>query len=299
MPEPPAVEAIGPRCRVQLGGQLGVRRLHLRRCGAQAVLGTRGDELREVREPVLETPPEPARGLDVRPAGTERAVEHDPVGAFREQGGVDRAEVGAVGDAEVGDLPLAQRLADPVHVARGVRGGDVGQHRCRRRGSAPPGGLRHPLGAFGDVGRGQRVLGDVRGQRGLLRLQAAGDRGAVPDPARVHADHVVGVLDARRQPVELQDGRVDQSGAAGPTGVGQQHAAALPRIRGGQPRDRDADLPTAGVPVVQGDLDRRALQARHGGVAGTSAPHQGVRRGARCRRRRRGAGRHHQGGEDG
>ena len=63
--------------------------------------------------------------LDRVAGGFVRRVEHHRPHPVGEQRGVDGAEVGAVRDAEVRDLLVAERLADLVHVAGGVLGGVV------------------------------------------------------------------------------------------------------------------------------------------------------------------------------
>ena len=60
-------------------------------------------------------------------AGVDGAVEHHGPHAVGVWLGVGRAEFGAVGEAEIVDLVLAERRAHHVHVPRRRRGADVGQ----------------------------------------------------------------------------------------------------------------------------------------------------------------------------
>ena len=57
------------------------------------------------------------------------AVEHHRPHPAREQVGVDLADHRSVGQADVGELPVADELAQRIEVAGGVRGGDVRQER--------------------------------------------------------------------------------------------------------------------------------------------------------------------------
>ena len=84
-----------------------------------------------------------AAGLvDVVAVRVDGAVDHHRPHGLREHRGVRGAELAAVGEAEVADLVLAERLADLVHVAGRVLRGDVGEDPAaaglaRRRSPSP------------------------------------------------------------------------------------------------------------------------------------------------------------------
>ncbi len=155
-------------------------------------------------------------------------VQHQAADALGEQLGVDRAQVGAVGVAEVVDLPGAEGPADDVEVLRGADGVHVRQQIAvllaarggegRRAVACRPlrrVGVRHGVGAYG----------------GEVLRQAVQRGGALPDPARVEPDHVVlrGQLRGQRGRHEARHG---ESAAAGAAGVDQQGALrGLRRVR--------------------------------------------------------------------
>ena len=176
---------------------------------------------------------------------------------LREEGGVDLAEVGAVGEAVEVDLLGAQRLADGVQVLGGVRGGEVRQQRAALlragRGVAlgPRLPRRHHAGRLRRVVLGTvvaAVVGDA-GQRGLARADAAG----------VEADPVVGVARVLGHGAAEQGERAPR--AARPARVDQHRAL---RLGVGDlvlhPRHRDLDLLAARPRVVQRSGDEPALR---------------------------------------
>ncbi len=115
------------------------------------------------------------------------AVQDDPADLAGELRRVHRAEPAAVGEAEVVEVAVAERLADDVQVAGGVHGADVRQHRAGEPG-ALVGGLPQPLEQrlrTTDVG----VL--LRFGRGRVAALAAADGGGPADSARVEGDQVV------------------------------------------------------------------------------------------------------------
>ena len=86
-----------------------------------------GDQARAVLRRRRRSPPRSAAalglGLGLRvDVGVDGGVEHQRAHLVGEQLGVGRAERGAVGVAEVGELLVAEGLAEPVHVAGGVDG---------------------------------------------------------------------------------------------------------------------------------------------------------------------------------
>ena len=113
-----------------------------------------------------------------------------------------------------------------------------------------------------------RVQRDVGGR--APRGQVAGHRRAVADPARVDPDHVVAVQHVLRQPKVPQDRREVEPCTTRPAGVGQQHSAALRRVRcwpAARPRSRSSARRGRGSPAA-----RRASRTPDPGLA-TSAGH--------------------------
>ena len=166
---------------------------------------------------------------DLLPRRVDHAVDDHAAHVGREERAVDGAEVGAVGDAEVVELLLAERGADDVQVARGVRRGHVRQHASPLRSAQPSAYSRGQLalGALVGLGVGDRVgLGRLDE---LLRVDAGDGRG-VADAARVEAHEVVRLGRVRPERVLGGDpGREAHAGAAGAAGVVDEGALALRR----------------------------------------------------------------------
>ena len=206
-------------------------------------------------------------------------VEHHPAHPVGEQRPVDLAEIGAVGDPVVADLRHPERLADLVHVAGHVDRRHVGQHPAETL--LAPG--RVGLGPADQHLLGGRAGGDVVGPHLIEETGVAAERGHRPaDPARVEPDDVIGGRHLRAQPGR-DLGRERPAGLPRSPRVDQQHAL-LPGGRGGgrHHRQRQRDLPAAGVGVVQRHRERRALQARQ--LPAALAPVQRRRRGHHRRR---------------
>ncbi len=215
-------------------------------------------------------------------------VQDQAAHALRVQLGVDRAEVGAVGVAEVVDLPGAQRPADHVEVLRGADGVHVRQHVAVLLAAGPGEGLRpvavDPLRA-----------GGVRHRVGAHRIEVSGQavqgRGALSDAARVEADHVVLGGDLLRQRGRQEPGH-RQTAAAGAARVDQQRA--LEGLRGVRDAGQsERDLTARRAAVVQRCADLRALERRVA-VGRTVGPLR-LRGGRRARRG--GCGRRGRGGQ--
>ncbi len=193
-------------------------------------------------------------GRQVRVDG---AVEHEVPDPLRELLGVHRAQVGAVGLAEVGQLLVAERGAQDVHVARRVRRADVGQQAARLGLTL----LREELVLrldFGHLLRGRRGRGRVDEGVHLTVAQAL-HRIGLADAPRVEADEVVAGEDGRVDHVPR--GGVLQAGAARAAGVHQQRAEPVRRVGGGLAHHRDPDGLARRVGVVQRHLQRAALVA--------------------------------------
>ena len=109
---------------------------------------------------------EAARLLESQLAGAEgdvhRPVEHEPPDAVREQLGVRRAELGAVGEPEIVQRTVAQRRPQDVHVTGGLGGRDVGGQRTREAAAAG----RHPRAARpGTSASSRAVVGSGSSER--------------------------------------------------------------------------------------------------------------------------------------
>ena len=126
-------------------------------------------------------------------ARLERSVEHHRPHPLREQPGVDAAEVCAVGDADVGDLLVAEGGADLVHVACGVGGGVEAQRVVV---------VRVAGGAELVVDVVERLL--LRGRVGrVVEVHGRVDRGVVDAVDGARALHAAGVeADEVEAPVE-------------------------------------------------------------------------------------------------
>ena len=171
------------------------------------------------------------------------AVEHEPADLVREQVGVGRSELGAVGGAEVVELRLAQRGAEHVHVAGRLDRRDV-RRRCRRAavgvGDAPGPEVVEAVDDLADL---RVVVGHRVGleERVHLLVGEAVDRRGLAGAARVEADDVEVVgqrLDRKTWPRLLG---VRRAGGAGPARVDHQRADPLGRLVGGVPEHLELD----------------------------------------------------------
>jgi hypothetical protein len=208
------------------------------------------------------------------PARVYVAVQHHPSHPLREQGAVDLTEIGAVREAVVVDLLLAQGLPDAVHVPDGVQRGEVGEQRrvvlagARRRvalRAAEPDLLE--LWRVGHVVRAV-VAEVVRDAAQCVLAQA--------DPSRVEPDPVVALSCAIGD--ERAEHRIDETGATRTSGVDQHDALELgvwDRVP--DPGDGEVDLITVRTVVVHRHLHHAALRVeahkcRVGAPSPTHAP---------------------------
>ncbi len=247
------------------------------RVGAQAVRGVvlrdpGGERLVPVVEGVVLA--EVALVPDV--VRIDDGVQDQAAHPLRVELGVDRAEVGAVGVAEVVDLPRAQRPADHVEVLGRADRVHVRQH----------------VAVLLAAGTGERLgpvpvdpLGPVRGGHRVRthRVEVAGHavqrRSARADPARVETDHVVLGRHLLRQRRGHESGH-GQTAAARSARVDQQRPLGLLRgVRNAGQGERD--LAAGGAAVVQRGADLRALEPR-GALGGAVGPLQ-LRGGRRAR----------------
>ena len=207
--------------------------------------------------------------------GVDRTVEHQGPVVAGEQRGVRGAEEGAVGEAQVGELAVADSGAEGVHVPCDVRGRDV------------PEDLSVPLHArvdvrlhLGDVGGAVERLGcghRLRVDAQLLLVHPAVDRrGALPDAAGVEGDDVEALVEVGEEAgtVALQ---IVDSGAAWATEVEEERSDAVGLVRRGHPRHGDLHLarraagrsPSAGRRSSTRPLPR--CRPRRSGTASRSA----------------------------
>jgi hypothetical protein len=176
-----------------------------------ALLDLGGAVLGEVVEGELETLGLTERALFRGLGRVDDRVEDGAAHVLGEQVGVDAAEFGAVRDAEVVQLVVAENLAHQVHVAGRVGRGHVRQHPL---GVLLAGGVEvlrvlQQLSALGRVVRGG-VLLEVGVE--LLVVQAL-HGGAAPHAARVEADQVV--AGAQFRVVLAEGGQCGDAGSAG------------------------------------------------------------------------------------
>src|SRR5690606_18502966 len=162
---------------------------------------------------------------------------------------------GAVGVAEVGERLVAEHAAQPGEVARGLDRADLAEQLPGARGARRPEGLPRREGLLeARLGRVVEVTAEVLVLAGVVEAR---DRARLPDPARVEADHVVGL----EQPLaEERPDLLDEPDARGAraAGIDEQRAAPLPRreLAG----DADRDLPRTGLLPVERGAHVGALQ---------------------------------------
>ncbi len=216
--------------------------------------------------------------------GGDDAVEHHPAHVLGEQAGVDGAEVGAVRLAEVGELLLAERGPQHVHVARGVLRRHVCEQRAGRRAAGlgeAPGGVREGLLLRGVVGRG------VGAEEGVeLGVGEAVDGRGAADAARVEPDDVVGVTHTLADDEVGRPGVVDP-GPAGTPRVDDERPEALGLLPRRHLHQGQLEGVALGVVVVDGDLEGRALRSLAVGPVETLGVEARERLGARGRALRR------------
>jgi hypothetical protein len=189
----------------------------------------------------------------------QHTVDHDCPDAVREHVRVDVAEIGAVGEPEIGELLVPHRPAQDVHVA-GILGGG---HRRHQRPAGGGAGLAERAGRL-DVGvllaRRPRER-DVEGiQHGALRagVLPAARVVAGPDSTGVDADDVearehVGSEEERRL------GRHLDAGGARAAGVHEERPELVLLVGRLDAKHRHRGLRPVRVVVVQGQVHGRAL----------------------------------------
>ena len=219
----------------------------------------------------------------------------DPV---RIQVGVHLTEVAAVGEAQVGQLLVAHRPAEQIHVPRHLGG----RHRTGQ-------GLAGGGAALGVlvVGLGERLLllGPVRESRRVDRVQhrcglARGGEAlhvlAERDTAGIEADHVEPISHSPAEKIAREVGHLG-AGTPRTTGVDEQGADLLLLVLRRHLQQRQLDLLTLRLVVVERNLHRRTLGVAITGVPvelrgldGLAAPLLHLRGGTGRRVRRRGGG---------
>jgi hypothetical protein len=214
-----------------------------------------------------EAPGLPQRALLRRLRRVDHRVEDGTAHVLREQVGVHAAEFGAVGDAEVVQLVVAEDLAHEVHVAGRVGGTHIRKDLLRLllAGRVELLGVVQERAALGGV-VGCHVLLEVRVQ--LLVVPASHARAAA-HPAGVEAHQVV--AGAQGRVVLAERGQGGDAGAAWPAEVEQQRTDPLAPGAAGLGADhREVDRVPVGLRPVQRHLQLRALPlaARRVGVSG-------------------------------
>ena len=198
--------------------------------------------------------------VDLRLVGgrVERAVEGERPHVGRELARVHRAEQRAVRLAEVGQLGVAHRLADPVHVASRVARRDEGKDA--------PAVLRACAVELLDAGRQRGPLGVVAGCE--VELEQRVHRGivlafhalALADAARVEADDVEPAAERSTDVGAGLPGELD-AGRARPTRVDQERADPVSGVGGRQADESERDRARHLAGIVERHRQRAALEA--------------------------------------
>ena len=186
----------------------------------------------------------------------ERAVEDHPPDALREQVGVRRAEEGAVGGAEVGQLVVAEHRPQHVHVL----GRLDGRHVLGQVAALVDAALAELVQQLVGPATSASVSGSgsVATKVSISRVGEAVERGAAADTAGVEADDVEGLLELGAEVGRGVGGVVD-AGTARPTGVHHQGADALARVAGRHLEHRQRDRLAVRLGVVERHLELGAL----------------------------------------
>ncbi len=198
--------------------------------------------------------------LFLRRTGAHRAVEHQGARRSGEHRGVGRADRRAVGEAEVGQLLVADRLTDQVQVGGDIRGAHV-REQIRRAFPAPLEQLLLLLDRVGDlVGVvGREVPAEaVR----LVVVVDAGHRRAGTHATGIERHQIEAIGDRRRHHLGHAGEELD-AGRSGAAGVDHQRTDPLlggTRRRGSG--ELELDGRTIGVVVVQGDLETSTAKRR-------------------------------------
>ena len=206
--------------------------------------------------------------------GIDRTVEDQRAHASGNAAAYSVAEVGAVREAEVRQLVVAERGADPVEVAHRVLGGEVRQQRPRtsprtsRRASAHRRRARRA-----PVGRRARS----RGSSTSSRLSSHWTGALSPDAPRVEADDVEAVADLRREAGGGVAHEVETPDAPGPPGLTSSEPMRWPGRRAGTRISARSTVGPPATELVERDGQRRALDVPAGppasaGTAGRTRP---------------------------
>ncbi len=188
----------------------------------------------------------------------ERAVENEPAHPAREQPGVGRADEGAVGRPEVAQLLVPERRPEDVDVLGHLDRGHVPGQVTALPQAAVAEILDQVVGVL-RLGRGVRV--GVGGDQ-LVELLVADalQRRARADAPRVEADDVEGRQHLGAE-ARGRRGCVVDTGDTWAARVHDQRPDAALLAGGGDLEQRQADLPSTGVGVVERHLQGRALVA--------------------------------------
>ncbi|MBK6663319.1 MAG: hypothetical protein IPG47_11465 [Thermoflexaceae bacterium] len=184
------------------------------------------------------------------------AIEHHRADGAWEQAGVDLPDLGAVAEAEVRELLVAEGGAEAVEVPGDVAGAEVGEDIAVGGGAFVGEGPREPregvelgfvVGA--GVGCGKRDEGGM-----------AGYGTAAADASRVETDDVEAVQDAVGQ-VGCPLAHELDAARARAAGVDDEGADALRAVAGGEADDGELDLAGGDAGVVEGEGEEGAFEA--------------------------------------
>ncbi len=188
----------------------------------------------------------------------DRSVEHHPADLVGEQVGVRRAELGAVGRAEVEQLRLTERRPQHVHVAGRLDRGDVADQAVgvlhAALVEALVGLLRTAAPPPGVSGSGSAA---TNASRSASEMQSTGSESPVPRGSKPTMSK-----SSRSTSRNASDGvlGVRRAGRARAARVDDQRADPGPGIVGRVLEQRQLDRLAAGILVVDGHRQRGALE---------------------------------------
>ena len=187
------------------------------------------------------------------------AVEYHGAHPAREHVRIGLAEEGAVGEAQIGELRVADEPAQVVEIAGVVPGRDVGEKLTAEGGTALS--ERHGLGniALRRRGAGRELPVAPPEARLALRVRKAAHGRAGAGTARIPADDVEPPLDQRVENCPSRP-HIVNAGLTGAAEVDEQRTDPLIRSGGEVADNRQCDLGPIGPLPVQRNLHIGALE---------------------------------------